>query len=653
MESIGVYLPPKSVTTKEIVKGCKRRLLLPLQRLTGIESRRMAGDGEFGYDLAVKAIDNCLAHSKYEAGDIDCIVSCNISHFDAPDEFSFEPSRAVRLRKTFGMHDALAFDITNACAGMFTGIYIVESLIRAGAIRRGLVVSGEYITPLTRTAQQEIKGVSDPRLACLTLGDAGAAVIVDAAPPAETNGDAESETQSGFHALDLYTMGRHSPLCIAKLSEQPHGGAIMTTDMINLANIAVPAFLQHAALTVFKLGWSSNQVDHIVPHQTSKTTLEAGPRAARSTSDARRLEFKDKTINIVANRGNTATTSHFVALRDCFLDGKIQSGQSVVFGILASGITVGTAVYRFDDLPASFKHGESNGARNAVIPRPEPKVGTFVNRGLRPRIRIESLGALGQDRGKTDSFAMLTEASQTCLDASAYAPNDVDLVLSSGVYRTGYVSEPAIAGGFLNACHLASAFLRSGARKRALIVASEVETNAKVAPDRLRGIQETAGAVMLDVSDDTGFEAFVFKFFPDEAEAMKVRASTRAAQEGERWITQLIVEKDPELESRLSGYIAETVDELLSAEGITRDDLAVVLPPQISTEFITDLAETLKLDRDRFVDVSRAGGDLFTSSIPHGFAQLMHGDSRPAPGSLGLVVSVAAGLEIGCALYRF
>ena len=69
------------------------------------------------------------------------------------------------------MHHALAFDITNACAGMFTGIYLVHSLIRAGAVRRGLVVSGEYITHLTETAQKEIKGIADQRLACLTLGE--------------------------------------------------------------------------------------------------------------------------------------------------------------------------------------------------------------------------------------------------------------------------------------------------------------------------------------------------------------------------------------------------------------------------------------------------------------------------------------------------
>ena len=47
IESIGVYLPPKEVSTSDIVSGVKYSLRYPLERLTGIASRRMAGDTEF------------------------------------------------------------------------------------------------------------------------------------------------------------------------------------------------------------------------------------------------------------------------------------------------------------------------------------------------------------------------------------------------------------------------------------------------------------------------------------------------------------------------------------------------------------------------------------------------------------------------------
>ena len=113
--------------------------------------------------------------------------------------------------------NALAFDVTNACAGTFTALHLVDVLLRRGAIRRALVVSGEYITHLTLAAQREIEGFMDPRLACLTLGDSGVAMILEQAPSATV----------GFQEIDLYTLGKYHNLCVAKASAHPEGGAAL------------------------------------------------------------------------------------------------------------------------------------------------------------------------------------------------------------------------------------------------------------------------------------------------------------------------------------------------------------------------------------------------------------------------------------------
>ena len=52
---------------------------------------------------------------------------------------------SLSLKETLGARRAMSFDISNACAGMMTGVFIVNDLIRQGRIRRGMVVSGEYI----------------------------------------------------------------------------------------------------------------------------------------------------------------------------------------------------------------------------------------------------------------------------------------------------------------------------------------------------------------------------------------------------------------------------------------------------------------------------------------------------------------------------
>lgn len=677
MESIGVYLPPRSVSTEEVLKGCANKVYLPLERLTGIESRRVAGEGEWGYELAVNAVQDCLEHSRYGPGDIDVLINCNISHLDGEDRCTFEPSRSARMRRTFGMHDALAFDLTNACAGMFTGIYLVDALIRAGAVRRGLVVSGEYITHLTETAQKEIKGLADPRLACLTLGDAGAAVLVDAA----------ADERSGFHALELYSISKYSPLCVAKVTTQPHGGAIMVTDMIQLSNIAVSAFLQQSALIVVRLGWPAGDIQHVLPHQTSKTTLDTGSRTVKRLVGDRGLNVEQqKLINNVADRGNTATTSHFVALMDSIASGRVQSGDGIVFGILASGITVGTAVYRFDDLPRRRRESTPRGLEIGPPPAPSARIGSYARAATSPRVRFEAVGLLDPDRsGPVDTLAVLADASLECLSRSRHAAGDVDLLLHTGLYRTGFLCEPAIATllagllkindspatpmdrhslafdllngslGFLNACYIASVLISIKAARRVLIAASEVENNAKALPDCLRGLTQTASAAMLDAEgpNDEGFGAFHFRFFPEHQEALSVFGSTRQLLVDGRYIARLHVETMPDLESRITRCIIESVSEFLDAQGLSKADLALVIAPQISSEFLTGLATAMDMDRRLFVDATRPEGDLFTSSVPYAFAAATQPGRRPQPGQIGLIVSVAAGIEVGCAIYHF
>ena len=116
--------------------------------MSGVKSRRVAGDAEFGIDLAKQAITRCLAASKYAPSEVDVVISASVGHCDGPSLWiSSEPSTSVRLKEHFGFHKAFSFDIASACSGMFVGIYIVDAMIKRGLITCGLVVSGERIVP--------------------------------------------------------------------------------------------------------------------------------------------------------------------------------------------------------------------------------------------------------------------------------------------------------------------------------------------------------------------------------------------------------------------------------------------------------------------------------------------------------------------------
>ncbi|MEX2231041.1 MAG: 3-oxoacyl-[acyl-carrier-protein] synthase III C-terminal domain-containing protein [Cyclobacteriaceae bacterium] len=671
IESIGVYLPPQSFSTSEVLTGCRNKIHFPLENITGIKTRRMAGQSEFSIDLARNAIADCLAKSKYNPTDIDLLICCNISRYDGLGLISFEPNTSIKLRKYFGFTNAIVFDITNACAGMFTGIYIVDALIKTRAIRRGMVVSGEYITHLTQTAQKEIESFMDTRLACLTLGDAGAALILEKA----------SENQIGFQELELQTFGRYSQYCIAKASEQ--GGMIMYTDSVNLTDVAVKSGAKHAMNVLQRAGWPPKSFQHLIMHQTSSMTLNSARREINRLLKGE-ICHDGNTINNLEQRGNTASTAHFIAIADHIRNNNINTGDKIVFSISASGLTIGTALYVFDDLPDRLRQMESQQS-GKLKETPIKRLSSAADPNA-PRIRIESVGTIPTETiGKKNSMELLNRAATSCLKKSSYECSEIGLLIYSGVYRSEYLLEPAYAAllageldmnattlgpdnkktlafdifnssvGFLNACYVAQQMIAAENCKTAMIVAAESENNADSFPDKLVGIRETASALILDShpSNDKGFSRFLFSYDWESLNAYTTYCKTGDTN-NKTGDTKpcLHVVKDTNLEALYIECIFPAVQKLLQMEGLDLNRIDKVFPPQISSSFITRLIEKLNLPRERFIDVVGEGPDLFSSSLTYAFEHAYE-KGLVKPGDIGLMIAVGSGIQVGCAIYYF
>ncbi len=668
IESLGVYFPARTVSTAEILQGCRPPIKFPLERLTGIQTRRVAGEGEFSIDLAKRAIEDCLSRSHRKPQDIDILLSCNICRYDQKAfGFSFEPTTAVQLRHHFGFTNALAMDLANACAGLFTGISVVDTLLNLGVIRCALVVSGDYISHLTTTAQAEIEGLADPRLACLTLGDAAAAVVLE-----------RSDTPGvGFEAIDMYTIGRHSDLCVAKPSERTRGGAIMLTDSAAMAAVGIEHALTHLDGTLTGAGWAISDIDHMIPHQTSRSTL----RRVKSDLEVRYGDGVGRDVNVVDNltdRGNTATSTQLIAVWDGIQAGRVKSGDRVAFNIAGSGLTFGTALYTFDDLPERVLRGATAGGPATRRTR-RRQSGRALERGRSPSVRIGAVGIACPTRAcHADALDLATKAATTCLAQTPYHPNDIDLLIYTGVYRNDFLMEPAIATilagrlgcnadaepnarqhtlafdvfnggiGFLNGCYLAAQFIKAQRGKVCMIATAEIENNRGI-DEVVRGVCETGSAVILEPSADEqdGFGSFSFRYVTEYLDAYTVR--TKVGEDG----ICLAIDSDPKYEDCLLACIRTAVDDLLMSEGIDREEIRVVLPPLISVNFVARLASSLLIDPERVVDVcAHAAGDLFTSSLPYGI-QAVRDHGLVDRGDLGLIINVAAGIQVGCALYTF
>ena len=133
------------------------RTHIDLERLTGIHEHRVVAEGEDSYTLALAAARDALAHTDFGAEDLDLLIVCSITRYVGGLRMQLEPPLSLSLKETLGARRALSFDLSNACAGMMTGVFIVNDLIRQGRIRRGMVVSGEYISQLGVNAAREVR----------------------------------------------------------------------------------------------------------------------------------------------------------------------------------------------------------------------------------------------------------------------------------------------------------------------------------------------------------------------------------------------------------------------------------------------------------------------------------------------------------------
>lgn len=340
-ESIGSFAPKKTIRTTDITKDIKlvhwkaKRRKLNLEKLVGIESRHICSKDEDSYVLARNAAQNCLKRSKYKAEDMEMIINCSISKFKDGLNYVYEPPFAVSLKEELGANKAMAFDVNNACAGMMTGVFVLNDFIQRGVIKRGMVVSGECITSLVKNAQKNVWNILHPQLASLTVGDAGAAVIME-----------RSETGKSQLAVSHFTtLSKWNRLCMGGPSYD-NTGAEMRTNARKIHDVAINDSPPILKLALKESGMSFDDMDFVLPHQTSSRAIEKGTIHLQKTLGGK----PGHVINNVKTFGNTASTTHFVALTKFLEEGKFKSGDNIMMLVYASGLVVGVVIFTMDHL---------------------------------------------------------------------------------------------------------------------------------------------------------------------------------------------------------------------------------------------------------------------------------------------------------------
>ena len=326
-ESLGLYVPEKVVTSAELMDSLKKKtnLTIEIEEITGIRKRRWRSEEETSYSIAINAARDCLRNSRYQARDLDIVISTSISRTMKPATYYMDPAMSVFIKKELGAYNAGNFDINNACAGMMTGAYLLNAMIRMGVVKNGMVVSGEAITPIAETALHEIKDYFDDQFASLTVGDAGAAFIMDAA----------TDNNESIDYIELMTIADYAHLCIGRPSEISGNPCMVAKPKeMHESLIYGSLFLEN---NLKKHKTHLDKYDYIITHQTTEKMVKLYLKEFGAVNDMKHLP----TLMSIQDYGNTATTTLFLVLYNGLKQKKIKKGDKILLIALASGACFG------------------------------------------------------------------------------------------------------------------------------------------------------------------------------------------------------------------------------------------------------------------------------------------------------------------------
>ena len=308
----GSYLPQKVLTNKDLEQFLDTTEEWIFSR-SGIRQRHIAAEGEFTSDLAEVASREALKSAGRQASDVDLIV---VATTTADQVF---PSTACLLQNRLGIHGCPAFDVQAVCAGFLYAMDVAYRYIMTGASRCALVVGAETFSRILNW---------EDRSTCVLFGDGAGAVLLEAA---DTPGILSSHIHADGAFKDLLCV----PVGVSTAYQDLLDGRAYTEMQGKEVFRWAVSTLGDAVIEILESnGIHQSEIDWLVPHQANIRIINA---------IAKRLELSmDQVVVTIDQHGNTSAASVPLAFDAAVRDGRIKSGDKVIFEAFGGGFTWGS-----------------------------------------------------------------------------------------------------------------------------------------------------------------------------------------------------------------------------------------------------------------------------------------------------------------------
>ena len=323
ISKIANYSPERVVTNIEVED--KVNLFgeyLPsgvLEKKFGVRERRYARDEDQCSDLAVGAGFKIL--ESVGRNEIDCLL------FASGGTDLIEPATCNIVQSKLQL-SCPAIDVKNACNSFVCGLQIADSFIKSETYKKILIVTGEKVSTIIKYAPIDKLDFIN-RMAGLSMGDAGAAALIEA-----------TGEDNGLIAQKFKTYGEHWNLCTI-----PGGGSMYPRDpdkvyfegqTRELRDVFLSKGFSIFSEVLNEAEWNLDEIDHFFMHHVSASTFEM--IATLIGVDP------DKFYNVIAKHGNMAAASIPFAMASAVEEGKLKKGDKIMLIGLASGISMSVQV---------------------------------------------------------------------------------------------------------------------------------------------------------------------------------------------------------------------------------------------------------------------------------------------------------------------
>lgn len=279
------------------------------------------------------------------------------------------------------------------------------------------------------------------------------------------------------------------------------------------------------------------------------------------------------------------------------------------------------------------------------------------------------------------TYSLSVEASRKALAKAGIGPEDVDLIIVgtvSGDYlwpatachvqnaigipsRAAAFDISAACTGFVYGVATATAFLESGAAKRALVVGMDCLSKQLNWEDRSTCILfgDGGGAMVLEAQEDDGSGRGVIKslLFSDGSGSNLICVETGGTKYPLRkpvpvGVRETIFMAGNEVYRFAIGAMVDACNGLLAETGYTAEDVALFVPHQANSRIIHKASEAIGISMEKvYMNVDRYG-NTSAGSIPLALSEAAE-ERRIRPGDLVMTVGFGAGLTWGANLIRW